>query len=92
MRELGAYLAGWCQYYRHGQSTKVFEKLDYYVHIRIARNLARGQPTGKRRRPRRWEYYARRLAEWGQLPRLTAIQQGTFASYRGRANVLWRAV
>ena len=92
VRELGAYLAGWCQYYRHGQSTKVFGKLDYFVDIRIARNLARGQPTGKHRRPRRWEYYARRLAAWGKLPLLTALQQGAFAPRRGQANVLWRAV
>ena len=92
VRELGAYLAGWCQYYRHGQSTKVFGKLDYYVHIRIARNLARSQPTGKGRCRRKWEYYARRLADWGKLPRLTAIQQGPFAPHRGQANVLWRAV
>jgi len=92
MRELRAYLVGWCQYYRHGQSTKVFGKLDYYVHIRVARNLARSQPTGKHRHRRRWEYYARRLAAWGKLPRLTAIQKGTFAAYRGQANVVWRAV
>lgn len=92
MRDLCAYLTGWCQYYRHGQSTKVFGKLDYYVHIRVARNLARSQPTGKHRRPRRWEYYARRLADWGQLPRLTTIQKETFNPYRGQANVLWRAV
>jgi RNA-directed DNA polymerase len=90
--ELRAYLVGWCQYYRHGQSTKVFGKLDYYVHIRVARNLARSQPTGKRRARRRWEYYARRLATWGRLPRLTLIQQGGFAPRRGLANALWRAV
>jgi group II intron reverse transcriptase/maturase len=92
MRELRAYLVGWCQYYRHGQSTKVFGKLDYYVHIRVARNLTRGQPTGKRRVRRRWEYYARRLAQLGCLPRLALLQQGKFGDYRGQANALWRAV
>jgi RNA-directed DNA polymerase len=92
MRELRAYMAGWCQYYRHGQSTKVFGKLDYFVYQRVARNLARAQPTGKKRRPRRWQAYARRWAQWGKLPRLVALQKGTFTPYRGQAKVLWRAV
>ena len=92
MRELRNYLVGWCQYYRHGQSTEVFRTLDYFVHERVARNLARGQPTGKHRRPRRWTYYARRLVDWGGLPRLLGLQKGPFTAYRGQAKVLWRAV
>ena len=92
MRELRAYMVGWCQYYRHGQSTKVFGKLDYFVYQRVARNLARAQPTGKKRRPRHWQHYAHRWTEWGKLPSLLALQKGTFAPYRGRAKVLWRAV
>lgn len=92
MRDLQAYLRGWCQYYRHGQSTAVFRKLDDYVHLRVARNLARSQPTGQGRARRRWEYYARRLTQWGRLPRLIPLQKGPFAPRCGRANVLWRAV
>jgi len=92
MRELRAYLVGWCQYYRHGQSGRVFQRLDYYVHERVSRNLARSQPTGKRRSRRKWGYYAERLAKWGKMPRLLTLQHGKFASYRGEANVMWRAV
>lgn len=92
MRELRAYLVGWCHYFRHGQSTRVFRKLDNFVKERIARNLARSQPTGKHRRRRRWSYYIRRLSEWGKLPSLLDIAKGPFANYRGQANVLWRAV
>jgi RNA-directed DNA polymerase len=48
------YLTGYCQYYRHGQSSAVFRKLDCYVECRIARNHTRSQPTGKGRKRRNW--------------------------------------
>jgi RNA-directed DNA polymerase len=89
---LGKYLTGWWHYYRHGQGSEVFRKLDYFVCERVARNLARSQPTGKRRRPRKWGYYMRRLAQWGGLPRLQSLQTKDIRDYRGRARVLWRAV
>jgi len=92
MERLCDYVTGWCQYFRHGQSTDVFRKLDYFVHIRVARNLARGQPKGKQRRRRLWSYYAKRLTQLGVLPRLILIKSGTFRAYRGRAKVSWRAV
>lgn len=92
MRDLGDYLTGWWHYYRHGQSTKVFSTLDYFVHARVARDLARGQPTGKHRRPRRWGYYSQRLKDWGRLPRLLSLKAKDVQAYRGRARVPWRAV
>ena len=92
LRELRAYLVGWCQYYRHGQSTQVFNKLDAYVRMRVARNLARSQPTGKKRRPRTWLYYIRRPAIWENFPSLTALQQGSYVHRRSSVNVLWTAV
>ena len=89
--DLRKYMVGWCQYYRHGQSTKVFGKLDYFVRMRVARNLVRGQPTGRNRTRRRWTYYIQHPG-LEQLPRLTLIQQQAFRAYRGAANVRWRAV
>ena len=92
IRALGDFLRGWWHYYRHGQSSEVFRKLDYHVHERVARNLARGQPTGKHHRRRMWWYYTRRLRQWGRLPRLLSFQKEDVGTYRGRARVLWRAV
>lgn len=92
MRCLRAYLTGWWHYFRHGQSTKVFSTLDFFVHARVARNLARGQPTGKRRRKRTWNYYSQRLTQWGGLPRLLSLRPSDIGPYNGRAKVLWRAV
>jgi len=92
MRSLRAYLTGWWHYFRHGQSTKVFSSLDFFVHARVARSLARGQPTGKRRRGRRWYYYSQRLTQWGGLPRLLSLRPSDIGAPRGRARVLWRAV
>jgi RNA-directed DNA polymerase len=92
LRELRAYLVGWCQYYRHGQSTQVFGTLDRYVRMRVARNLARSQPTGKKRRRRTWLHYVQHPAVAEGLPSLLAVQKGSFDRYRSTVNVLWRAV
>jgi group II intron reverse transcriptase/maturase len=92
VKELQAYLVGWCQYYRHGQSTRVFAKLDDYVRMRAARNVARSQPTGSKRHARTWLHYVGHKAIREQLPSLKVIQQGSFVPRRGTANVLWRAV
>ena len=92
LRKLGAYLAGWCHYYRHGESARVFAKLDQYVTERVARHLARSQPTGKRRKRRRWWDYAEWLRQQKELPRLTELKQARPRPYRGQANVRWRAV
>jgi RNA-directed DNA polymerase len=89
---LRRYLAGWCQYYRHGQSTAVFRKLDRWVRERVARTYARSQPTGRGRGHRRWTWHLERLRAWGQLPALTALKAEAFRGYRGQANVRWRAV
>ena len=89
---LRQYVTGWCQYFRHGQSTEVFRKLDYFVHIRVARNLARAQPKAKHRKRRLWSYYAKRLTDLQVLPRLMTIKTEAFRAYRGRAKVSWRAV
>ena len=92
MRALQKYLVGYCQYYRHGQSTAVFRKLDYYVECRIARNATRSQPTGKGRKRRSWLQRLEVLRQWGKLPKLERLQRGGFRAYRGTANVRWRAV
>ena len=91
---LRRYLTGWCQYYRQGQSysADTFGKLDKYVHERVARNLARSQPTGKRRNRRSWREYWRWLWQAGDLARLQLLRQGKPGNYRGQANVRWRAV
>lgn len=57
VRELRPYLTGWCQYYRHGQRATIFQKLDQFGHERVARNLARSQPTGRRRKHRTGREY-----------------------------------
>jgi group II intron reverse transcriptase/maturase len=91
IRALQRYLVGYCQYYRHGQSTPVFRKLDYFVECRIARNYRRSQPTGKGRKRRSWLQHLEILREWGKLPKLEQIQKGAFRAYRGAAKVRWRA-
>ena len=91
LQELGAYLRGGCQYFRHGQSASVFQSLDRFVSLRVARNLARGQPTGRKRRQRRWVYYVSHPA-LKQVPTLARLKQGPFEAYRGQAKVGWRAV
>lgn len=92
LQNLRKYLVGWCQYYRHGQSRGVFWKLDAFLECRVARNVARSQPVGKKRRRRSWVQLVQQLREWGQLPRLTQLQHGSFRAYRGPVKVRWRAV
>lgn len=89
---LRKYLAGYCQYYRHGHSTHVFRRLDYFVECRISRNYARSQPTGKGRKPRNWLRHLEQLRAWGKLPKLEQLQKGPFRVYRSEAKVRWRAV
>jgi RNA-directed DNA polymerase len=92
IRRLREYLTGWCQYFRHGQSTQVFAKLDRFVCERLARNLTRSQPKEKGRRRRRWWQIAQRLREDVSLPRLLVIQRGAFRQYGRQVKVRWRAV
>jgi RNA-directed DNA polymerase len=91
LTKLRKYLTGWCQYYRHGESTRVFAKLDRYVLQRVARTTARAQPRTRKRRRRTWVQCRLRLEAWGRLPSLLKLQQGAFRKYRGQANVRWRA-
>src|SRR5947208_2680157 len=92
MRALQRYLTGYCQYYRHGQSTAVFGRLDYFVECRIARNVARSQPVGRGRKRRSWLQPLEVLRQWGRLPKLGQLQRGPLPAYRGAVNVRWRAV
>lgn len=89
---LQRYLRGWQHYYRQGESQRVFQKLDWFVVERIARNYARSQPKGKRRRSRSWRVYQAQLLAWGKLPRLSGGSGMTHRRYRGRVNVQWKAV
>jgi RNA-directed DNA polymerase len=92
VKALELYLTGWCQYFRHGNSTRIFGKLDQYVLERLSRTLARSQPTGEGRRPRTWRHWLYELGRRKVVPRLTEIQRQAFKAYRGQANVRWRAV
>ena len=85
------FLRGWWQYYRHGQSSCVFSKLDSFVRERLARNLARSQPKGKKRRKRNWVYYARHKG-MQQLATLSSFTKADVGKYKGRAKAEWRAV
>jgi len=91
-RRLGAYLGGWRDYFRHGQSARVFAELDEFVIERAARNLARSQPKGRGRKKRRWTAYREWLRDQGGLPTLATLKQVIPRPYRGRAKVRWRAV
>jgi len=90
-RAVNAYLRGWVHYFRRGSSGRTFLKLDDWVVERVARNLARSQPTGKRRRRRPWVEYAAWLREHRPLHSLYQLQHATAPSYRGPAKVRWRA-
>src|SRR5207244_6135167 len=84
-RRLGAYLSGWKQYFRHGQSARVFAELDEFVIERTARNLARSQPKTDGRKKRRWAEEREKLRAEGELPLLAKIGQKISRSLRGRA-------
>ena len=92
VRRLRAYLRGWKHYFRHGQSARTFSKLDQFVAERVARNLARSQPTGQHRQRRCWGLIAEELAREGVLPKLGRLGTEALQALRGRAKVRWRAV
>jgi RNA-directed DNA polymerase len=92
LQRLGRYLQGWKHYFRHGQSARTFAKLDQFVAERVARNLARSQPTGKHRQRRRWGEIAGELEREGALPKLARRGTEALQALRGRAKVRWRAV
>jgi RNA-directed DNA polymerase len=87
---LRRYQVGWWNYYRHGWCGRVFAHLDSHTAVRVARNLARSQPSGKGRKRRSWVQYARQLKEWGNLPLLRLQQSATRATSKP-VNVRWRA-
>jgi RNA-directed DNA polymerase len=89
---LNRYVTGWCHYYRHGQSTRSFSKLDEYLLERLSRTIARAQPKGEGRKRRHWETIRAELRQREIIPRLTRLQRGKFRAYRGPAKVQWRAV
>jgi group II intron reverse transcriptase/maturase len=92
LRRMGRYLQGWKHYFRHGESARVFVKLDRFVVERIARNLARSQPRGQHRQRRAWWQLAAELEREGALPKLGRLGTEALQAYRGRAKVRWRAV
>ena len=92
VQRLRRYLTGWWQYFRYGESFRVFAKLDHFVRIRVARSVARAQPRGKRRRQRRWQEYLPTLTERRYFPCLVDLQKSAPRQYRRQVNVPWRAV
>ena len=92
LRRLGRFLMGWKHYFRHGESARTFAKLDEFVTERVARNLARSQPKGKKRQRRRWGEMASELEREGVLPKLGRLGTEALQALRGRAKVRWRAV
>jgi hypothetical protein len=92
LRRLGRFLQGWKHYFHHGESARTFAKLDQFVTERVARNLARSQPTGKHRQRRRWGEIAQEVEREGVLPKLGRRGTETLQVLRGRATVRWRAV
>lgn len=91
-RRLGRFLQGWKHYFRHGESARTFVKLDQFVVERVARNLARSQPSDKNRRRRRWREIAATVERVGVLPKLARLETEALQALRGRAKVRWRAV
>jgi len=91
-RRLGRYLQGWKHYFRHGESARTFAKLDQFVVERVARNLARSQPSGKNRQRRVWWKIAVELEREGVLPKLARLGTEALRAVRGRAKARWRAV
>jgi RNA-directed DNA polymerase len=89
---LGRFLQGWKHYFRHGESARTFAKLDQFVAERVARNLARSQPKGKKRQRRRWGEMAQELEREGLLPKLGRLGTEALQALRGRAKARWRAV
>ena len=92
LRRLEQYLTGWKHYFRQGQSARTFAKLDRFVVERVARNLARSQPSGKKRQRQHWCKYAVALEREGVLPKLARLGTEALRALRGRAKARWRAV
>jgi len=92
LERLGRFLQGWKHYFRHGESARTFAKLDEFVTERVARNLARSQPKGKKRQRRVWWKIAVELEGEGVLPKLARLGTEALQVLRGRAKVRWRAV
>jgi RNA-directed DNA polymerase len=92
LRRLGRFLQGWKHYFRHGESARTFAKLDEFVTERVARNLARSQPQGKKRQRRRWGEIAQVVEREGVLPKLGRLGTEMLQALRGRAKARWRAV
>jgi RNA-directed DNA polymerase len=96
LSRLQRYLNGYRGYYGRGQSSTVFRKLDRYLHERLARHLARSQPTGKGRTRRRWRHVLGELQQQGPLPSLLAPLGPTrtrrAATGSNLAKDRWRAV
>jgi RNA-directed DNA polymerase len=91
-RRLGLFLQGWKHYFRLGESARTFVKLDQFVTERVARNLARSQPSGKKRQRRSWRKIAAELEGEGVLPKLARLGTEALQALRGRAKARWRAV
>ncbi len=97
--DLRRYLVGWLGYYRHGESSGVFNRLDRFLEERVARNIARSQPNQKRGNGRKgtrrvrmtWMDWLYQLRQEQAVPRLAELATGRFRHYRGRASVRWRA-
>jgi hypothetical protein len=71
---------------------RVFRKLAAFLECRVARNVERYRPVGKKRRRRSWVEAAQRLREWGKLPPLTQLARGPFRDFGGPVKVRSRAV
>lgn len=86
--KLTRYLRGWCHYFRNGESTDVFQGLDYYVIERVARTYARSQPKGKKRKRRHWAQF---VEQWkNDFPRLMELRK-TRNARRSLMKAGWRA-
>jgi len=92
LRRLGRFLQGWKHSFRHGESARPFAKRDECVTERVARNLARSQPKGKKRQRRRWGEIAQEWEREGALPKLARLGTEALQAHRGRAKGRWRAV
>ncbi len=92
MRRLARFLRGWGQYYRCGESQRVFGSLDHYVIGRVARSRARASRYGAGHRRLRWEECARRLGQWPQMPTLARLTAAPQPLHRSLAKARWRAV
>jgi len=89
---LERFMRGWRGYFRHGQSSKVFQRLDFYSLERVARYKVRCQPKGKKRKRFSWMTVLVELAKSRVLRKLVSPKDWAPSNYRGKANIQWRAV